>query len=269
MKYVVISSNLNDDYLFYVPIVTWAWNKLGWSVIFLSPNYEKQPKYIVVHNLFITLNENNIHYSWERNEFDYDEVSICQIARLYTVDIGKFWILDYILTSDADMMPLSDYWTVVYSEIRCYGKDLSDVHYPICYIGMSVCEWKRVMDLTSNFSRDIKRDLQDREDINSTDKEKSWVCDQNLVTERLQNETVNSIERGIYTHNGYPIGRIDRSSWARSLAQKERIDCHLPRRGYLQENWNLVMTLIKECFKVSGEEIKWMEDYRKKYLELI
>jgi hypothetical protein len=269
MKYVVISSNLNDDYLFYVPIVTWAWNKLGWNVIFLSPNYEKQPKYILVHNLFITLNEQNIHYTWERNEFEYNEISICQISRLYTVDIGKFWILDYILTSDADMMPLSDYWTVVYSEIRCYGKDLSDVHYPICYIGMSVSEWKRVMDLTSNFSRDIKRDLKDRADINSIEKEKSWVCDQNLITEKLQNEEIKSIERGTYTHSGYAVGRIDRSSWYRSREQKERIDCHLPRQGYNEHTFKEILEIIKSCFSVSDNELNWMQDYRNQYIKFL
>ena len=36
-KYVIISSNSNPDYEWYLPLVKWAWNKLGWEVVCLRP----------------------------------------------------------------------------------------------------------------------------------------------------------------------------------------------------------------------------------------
>ena len=265
-RYVVISSNLNDDYLFWVPLVTYAWNKLAWNVILLCSDYQKVSRFDYVKSQFFLFSKDNEIFQWSEGLFSYDEITICQVSRLYAASMVMEDPL--ILTSDCDMMPLSNYWKPKFGDISCYGRDLSDRHQPMCYVSMSGNNWINVMNLRGNFIADIERDLRDRHDVNSFDPEEKWVVDQNLLTERLKERLVVNIERGNH-ENGYPIGRIDRSSWSRSLNQKERIDCHLPKEGYIRINFNKVMEVIKDCLKPTEDEIKWMLDYRERYVQLM
>lgn len=253
-KFVVISCTDNDDYIFYLPIVTWAWRKLGWGTLVISEApLTKKFNYIV--NSFSS-------QLFKLSEFpEYSKETIAQCERLYISN----WIQGhiYIMVSDCDMLPLSDYWKPDLEGITCYGRDLSDEHYPMCYIGCKSEKWTELMNLTGDGEKDIKRDLDNEKEI-------LWVTDQNIITRRLnERNDITRIDRGINPETGYPVGRCDRSSWSKSLLQKERIDAHLFRAGYLEENWRRIISLIKECFNPTKEEVDFFENYRNGYLKFI
>jgi len=190
----------------------------------------------------------------------FREETLVQCSRVYAADHIS---CDMIMTSDADMLPLSDYWKP--SEgITCYGRDLSDRHQPICYIAMSSEWWREVMDLTGDFQADICRDLKNSK-ADSPHWTEWWQVDQDLTTSKIDRFHVNNVYRGQARNSHYPIGRIDRGDWERTIQQEERIDAHLFRDGHTEENYNKILALIIQCLNPTKGELEWLIDYRNEY----
>lgn len=269
-RIVAISSNGSNDYLFYLPIVTWAWNKLGWEVLTMicnseHPTFEQRKKLVIESSLEFAGVEN--YYIDIPKIKGVREETLTQCARLYAANLADFNYM--VMTSDADMLPLSDYWKPNPVHFTSYGRDLSDKHFPICYLAGTTKSWQTLMRLSGNLKYDMRQDLELRKDVHSDKWEEYWQCDQNLVTERLNKFDVARIDRGIDPYTGYPVGRVDRSAWEKSLSQPERIDAHLFRGGYKIENFTRIISLIKECFAVTDGEISWMWKYQDDYTKLL
>lgn len=279
-KAVVISSTKDDNYLFYLPVVVWCWNKLGWHVYCSLPeNYTNDVPYLNKYELIVKNCGEQFSGFVYFEEPEIRTVTIAQCIRLYAADNIVYnkeidsksdgYLYDFLMISDIDMMPLSDYWQPKENEITAYGRDLSDKHYPMCYVAANLKNWWEIMNLTGYINSDMQRDLYKREDVNSDLWNEYWQVDQNLLTEKLNQQNVVRIDRGINPETGYPMGRVDRSAWDKSLLQKERIDAHLPREGYTEHNFQKILKLIKECFNPTEEEVKWICDYRNEYLKFI
>lgn len=205
-RYVVISSNNHPDYEFYVPIAKWAWKQFGWETICLHP--------------FI-LN-------------GYREETITQVIRLYAANYLKGDTM--MMTSDADMIPLSDYWNPNPDSITCYGHDLTGyVHQPMCYIAMMASNWRRVMNLTGDMYQDMKRDLAESK-AGSKVWSEWWQVDQDIITDRLSqvsqngNVKVVKVDRGIEPGDHLPFGRLDRAGMK---YPETPIDFHAPKNPQL------------------------------------
>lgn len=217
MRTVVISHNGNSEYAFFEPIVKWAWKRLGWHALCLVT----------------------------------DSVITSQCIRLYAHQHVKPDTM--LMTSDIDMLPLSDYWNPEYVGITVYGRNLSIEHQPICYIAMTGHNWNIVMG--NNMKADIKRFGE------------KWTTDQDIVTDSLSIFVRKEIDRPISPLTGYPVGRIDRSAWDKSLNQVERIDSHLLRPGWTDESWPKIIALIEECLHPTLAERKWLENYRDTWIK--
>jgi hypothetical protein len=233
-KYVIISTNDNEDYFHYLPIVTHAWNQLGWSVIcFYRGNETDFPK-IKKPNQIIQINESSI----------YREATIVQISRLFGGCLN-FNDDDYLLTSDVDMLPCSDYWKPNFDEISVYGYDLTDYsEYPICYIGMKAKLWREVMNVSKgdNVIQMINSLLDSCPNAKSEDFYEWWGVDQQEITKILKQRAVQHYPRG--KSGDYAIGRVDRGNWAVTLNQAQFIDCHLPRPAKNETSINQVQELL-------------------------
>ena len=221
-KYVIISSNSNPDYEWYLPLVKWAWNKLGWEVVCLRPF------------------KSDI----------YREETITQCIRLYAALLPQFEPCDMLMTSDADMVPLSDYWKPHPGTITTYGHDLTNYnHVPICYVAMSVANWRDVMRLETNIESDMLRDLENSAALSSVkhgDNIGWWSVDQDIITERLKHHSFVNVHRGIEPGSPYPTGRVDRS--APNFMPSTLIDYHGPR-----ETWNHIDKIREVIIKAFGE----------------
>lgn len=225
-KFIVISINDNPEYLFYLPLCCWAWRQIGWIPVVMYVGKET-PTYLLVNKWAkfpgtIVLNPDAFP--------DYLTETIAQVSRLYA-SCNHIPTNDYVMTGDIDMIPLSDYWKFDPDKISVWGHDLTNFqHYPICYIGMKVNRWAEVMKTGGNIYSSILKDLGKHPYSNKTaEKEKRWVVDQDIITERLNGLQKDSYSRGVYD-NGYPIGRVDRSAW--NFKHERFIDCHLPRNIY-------------------------------------
>jgi hypothetical protein len=172
-----------------------------------------------------------------------------------------------MLTSDIDMLPLSDYWTPKQHEITCYGKDLSDEHYPICYIAMSPEKWRDVMSLSGNLNMDMEIDVEHYAVISDN----RWTIDQQIITGNLKlyEDEIVYINRGKSPYSDYPIGRIDRSAWADTHKETERIDCHMPRPAHTDGHWNMILGEIKQNLNPTEEDLNWLNEYRRSYISML
>lgn len=215
-KYVIISSNGHPDYEWYIPIVRWAWKKLGWETIVMRP-IEIKP---------------------------YREVTITQCIRLYAAcDKLIFNDDDLIMTSDADMIPLSNYWNPDPEKITTYGHDLTGFkHVPICYIAMSAARWRKVMNLEGSIEFCLNRDLK-LSKAKSFFKWRWWYVDQDIITERLSHFSVSKINRGIEPGSYLPLGRMDRAGMK---YPSTLIDFHAPKEP--QKNINEIKEVILKAF---------------------
>lgn len=257
-KHVVLSVNENPKYFAYLPLVTWAWRKFGWEpIIFFRGELFNSLAVMIFKTAGI--NEAN---GWQLPSLkEYGSDTITQISRLYAACVVTEQA--FIMTSDVDMIPLSDYWDFNEEAITIWGHDLTGYqHTPICYIGMKASYWKEVMKLESNdYNALIKRDLDSMPNAKSEDSVKRWVVDQDLITERINASThpKEIIIRGMY-ENGYPIGRVDRSAW--SQLHNTYIDCHGPHD--LLENPDSREKLMRLLRFIWPEEnFTWFENYLK------
>jgi hypothetical protein len=242
MKYVVISTNEVPKYRFYQPLVEWAWRKLDWGVI--------------TFNVGIECGDNR----WPVECSGYKSETVAQVSRLYGACVTKPG--DYLMTSDVDMLPLSDYWKPKFDDITCYGRDLTDYHYPICYIGMNHDNWSLVMDLDGpDYDKYISQDL-----IFSRQSKNVWCFDQDLITKNINKtwhrDKLTLVDRGTDKRTGYPIGRVDRSNWR--LDHSVLIDAHLPHDILTSEDsFKKVINLLHTVWP--SEDFKWFIQYYKDF----
>lgn len=255
MKTVVISSNDNDDYLFFVPIVAWAWKKLGWNVHCVYTGDVDSEKWKLIKSLSPELSFSFIDKAeGVRNE------TLTQLSRLYAY---KYISKGYIMTSDVDMLPLTDYWIFDENKITSWGRDLSDVHFPICYIGANRDNWDKIME-----GGNIGKDLLAHPKYRSSEWSEWWQVDQDIITEKLNKHNVVRIDRGVAPNTHYPLGRVDRGDWVKTHNQPLRIDAHLLRPGYISKNYERIIFLLIENLVPSESDLLWMREYPKKYLAL-
>lgn len=230
MKYVIVSCNANSDYEFYLPLVKWAWKKLGWEVIVM----------------------------WPFPAWPYREETITQCIRLYAALLPQIKDDDLLMTSDADMIPLSDYWKPDADKITTYGHDLTGYqHVPMCYIAMTAANWKKVMNLNGQLSDCLLNDLSNSKAL-SEERTEWWGVDQDIITERLSHHDRLNINRGIEPDSYLPKGRFDRAGM--QYPKTPLIDLHAPREGW--NHWEMIKEVITKAFGECPAELMNIKDAR-------
>jgi hypothetical protein len=290
-KYVILSSNDNPKYFYFTPLIIWAWKKLGWDVrmIYNRDSYAPRGKQAYIEELVgNTVDPEGLWRPLILNNIEeYQSETITQVSRLFgscfldpLTPFSKRHLVDvddFLMTSDIDMLPLSDIWSMpAYNKILpvCWGRDLTDYHFPICYIGMSAKVWHKLMGLRCyNFDDEIQKALDERPEAKGNDKVKRWVTDQNLITEKLLqfekipgNGTITRIDRGTDKRTGYPLGRVDRSNWR--LDHVQLIDAHLPHDILTNDkSFHNVMELLH--LNWPREDFKWFVKYHQEFKKLL
>jgi hypothetical protein len=264
-KYIVLSVNDNVDYLYFTPLVCWAWNRLGWYPIVMHHHTKAIPDEIIKLSWHTS---NPSVWKLVENIEGYRSDTITQVSRLYA---SKLVEQDsYLMTGDIDMIPLSDYWKPNLSNVTVYGHDLTGFgHFPICYIGMPKATWDFVMSLepTVSIHDKMKRDLDSLPQAKDPDFYKYWFTDQDLITENLKRYGTGKIDfvnRGQYS-NGFAKGRVDRGSW--TLEHDQFIDAHLfQQTHHSDEKIRKTFELLEKVWP--NEDFQWFREYTVKFKEL-
>lgn len=276
-KYIIVSVNQNCDYLYFLPLTCAVWQKFGWTPIVM---YQGQVTYSAVeaedrspwHKIFDLVMD---------QPFDavmvgvgrvngYRSDTITQISRLYasclTIPEDA-----YLMTSDVDMIPLSDYWKPDPSTFTVWGHDLTGFkNFPICYIGATVRQWRQVMNIDGTDHQFlIQRDLMSLPQAKSQDFYTYWETDQDHITNRLKQfgtHRINFVQRGQGTH-GFARGRVDKGHGGWVLDQPELIDAHLLQQcHHTEEKIQKLMDLLHHVWP--KDNWLWFLQYTKEFKKL-
>lgn len=294
MAKAVISSTYDDKYLFYLPLVTWCWNRLGVDVICFLPKPRSttemmgitvdstSTRYTLAHKTCI---DNDLKLSIYRFECpEHKEATYSQCSRLYAACLN-LQEDEILIISDIDMClfrlpPYKGGFTV-------FGSDLvPDKQFPMCYISAEVKYWREALELyvwdNSTPTPDgVKvgyiKSYQEKLDelLGGIEAEhfrgNYWGKDQEESFLRISSAAalvdVNTIPRA-RPGTQFAEYRIDRddNNW-RSYMNENLIDAHLWRPGYTDENFANIMELMTTMYP--NDDFTWLVDYRNEYLKLL
>ena len=260
----VISTTYDDQYLFFLPIVTFLWNKLGVDVICFMPegSVNSKPKQIsligkVIKGMGVSLHGFTCH--------EHKEATYAQCSRLYAacLDLPEDEIL---VVSDIDMgvfsLPPQENGGFV-----IYGADLvPPKQYPMCYISATAGEWRRVFELNGKHYQDcLDKLLGDIECENM--RGNYWGKDQEESYLRISQNRKTLINRAL-PETQFATKRVDRDdAFWRDRITPDLVDAHLWRPGYTDENFANILELIETMYP--NEDLTWMVNYQQQYKNLL
>jgi hypothetical protein len=223
LKYAVVSSDSNPEYLDFWPYVARAWKRIGIEPVLLYIDKESPNPIVYDHGRVIYLES-------------IPEWSIAQQAQCI-----RFWaakILDApFIISDMDMLPISeDYYKRGVSEIGgqglvSYSSDVikyrwyrTNPQYPMCYLAGDPSSFIGILEMNEGTHQEFLRRLIRMNLRSGTDQK--FFYNQSLKNKQF---TIKHLERG-WIEEKYATGRLDKVIWPKSgYNADEYIDCHLPR----------------------------------------
>lgn len=262
---VILSSNLNPEYLFYAPITAWCWRQFGFTPIMLYVGDNKTEHYNDLLKLVIDYQQKYAPHSKDKiywNASIIRTVTVTQAIRLYGFMAANKG--DYVMIGDIDMIPLDSFLYRDFDKVNVFGHDLTDyTQIPMCYVGMYKEKWEEIIKTPDwNISGMEKIfpscyfALNQHANTFSNDFDKFWYIDQDILTKSLEQyglDKINFHKRG-KEHNGFASRRVDRGNW--NWDSGEYRDAHLPKNPL--ENFGSVYRLIRE--KIHGDS-SWMPEY--------
>lgn len=286
----VISTTYDNNYLFFLPIVTWCWNKLGVDVICFMPfGYREKteeesgkvlsisPKFNLVKDTLIGngMSGEIVYF----NAPEHKEATYAQCSRLYAACLD-FPEDEILITSDADMVVFGDYLKQYDGNIQLFGADLlgNEKMYPMCYCSASVKQWREFMKIdTSHHGPPINKRfthqsyLDDLLGLVEADHFRGnyWCKDQETLHFYIE-----KTDTPITRHNRakmperFATKRYDRDdAFIMQRLHPDTIDYHLPRPGYEENNFNQILTILK--YHYPYDNFDWLIEYKDAYKKLL
>lgn len=268
-KYIVLSVNQNVDYMYFMPITVWSWHIIGFEpIIFYRGDRNEISDLVFKSTDKICYNERILRMLKPIDGIR--DATVTQVSRLYAACLG---IEDdaYIMLGDCDMLALGNHWNPDVSKVTVYNHDLTGFsEIPMCYVGAPKTTWLEIMGLYSmDYNDAIKRDIENYPNAKDDDFYKWWGCDQQILTERLNQygkEKITFINRGQGSH-GYARGRVDRGSGGWVLNQPELIDAHLEQQTWQNEaKTQRLYELLAHVWP--NENFDWFKNYTNEFRKL-
>ena len=263
----VISSTLDDKYLWFIPLTTHLLNKLGIGVILFVPNPKTE-----VEKQKLQLGLNCLNYGYNKNEFYYFDApehkaaTYCQCLRNYAacLDLPEDTIL---FSTDIDMALFKIPEYIDNGKFSVFGYDLvPQGQYPQCYVTAPVKEWRDAFNLNSKtYQQAIDELLGDDEcqDYRGC----RWSVDQEQSFLKIRPTYPNLIARA-KEGTEWATKRYDRDdSYILDRLSPDTIDFHMPRPGYADKNFEIILTILK--YHYPDENFDWLISYNEEYKKLL
>lgn len=251
-RIVVLATDSNPDYFFYVPIVEWVWNKFGWDVA-----------------LFMTADTGGVTVKNHSTEVHVipkiDGVRPNTLAQTVRHFASNVLPKDaYIQTQDIDMLPLIP-WNPDVEKRTVWGWELTGKSFiPVCYTGMTGDKWYDLMGCTGNLKADMERELKANGRAYGKEWEEYWDTDWDISTKKIlaKKDLFEFIPRNLVNlaKDQTAEGRIDRYDISATINQKW-IDFHCPNHNpSAPVKWDRVREVLVENFR---EIPDWLDGYVK------
>lgn len=287
-RFVITSSDTSHyNYLFFIPLTTLVWSRTQnyYPITFLIvSNQTRSGKDQIVLNFIRekVFEAGGISYMINNYKSSkYRDATISQVVRLFAMNL-PFNDDDYILTSDADMWPLSKrHFNVLHSNnslaILYHNAYKSEMKmYPICYLGAKIKVWREIMGKEENILQSTYKSLENASNEfpmmeNWKVGSKQWFFDQYLMFERVK-----KWGGPIHAENRFPWkDRVDRIRWPafpysesfiNQVKSNEKVDAHILRPGDTKENWIRLRGLLE--ILLDPKDMQWVDQYYKKWNEI-
>ncbi len=238
LKYAVISSDSNPEYLDFWPYVAKAWERIGIEPILLYidklPPSEETQKY------------GRVIYLESINEW-----TIAQQAQCIRFWAAKLLDAPFII-SDMDMLPISkEYYNKGVEELGdtglvSYSSDIikyrwyrTNPQYPMCYLAGDPKSFINILEMNEDNHKSFLRRLMSMNIRFGTDQK--FFYNQSIKNRNIH---IKHLERG-WIEEKYATGRLDKVIWPKTDYNAESyIDCHLPRP--YSSNKNMCDLLFKK-----------------------
>lgn len=294
----ILSSTYNDIYLFNLPIVAWAWERLGVGIIWFRPkvHYGYSPEEASVDLRKLRLMDMTVLRTLRLSDVQFYEfdcspekaATYAQVSRLFgcCLDLPEDEIL---VTSDIDMMvlkksPMTGDISLQYSQVKdetdvkyitVLGADLvPEGQYPMCYVTGRVGDWRKLMGAKGKSYQECLD-----EQLASLEAEhfrgNYWSRDQELLWKAVnRNKSVGYNDPHTILVNRARPGtqfaenRLDRDdAYILDRLSPDIVDYHMHRPLWEPANFEKLMTIMTYFWP--DEDFTWVRDYREKYIALL
>jgi hypothetical protein len=268
----IISTTLDDKYLFFLPIVNWCWNQLGVEVICFRPFVDSRYGSNIFKKEYLALEYGEIFSGKNISpEFycpEHKGATYSQVSRLYAAALNYFPHDEVLITSDIDMAVLKvpPYVESDIAPITIFGTDLVPTgQYPMCYASAKANDWKRIMKIGDKTFQECLDEQLAHEEMENM-RGNLWCRDQELLFKHAYMD-VYPVPRA-RPGTQFASNRYDRDdSFLLDRLSPDTIDYHLPRPGYEENNFNQILTVLK--YHYPNENFDWMVEYRNQYIQLL
>lgn len=273
----VISSTFDNIYLYNLPVVSWAWNKLGVEVICFQPYLAMNENYSQPTALSIQTSGEVAKISFHQYRCRADKAATyAQCSRLYGGALYDLPNDEILITSDADMLPFHPLLDLISpGQFNLIGCDLvPEGQFAMCYAAGTVEQWRDVMKVGGRSYQQCLDDLLGHIEAESF-RGNYWGKDQETLFNQVEEAKSQSganipiwpIERA-RPGTQFADHRLDRTdSFLLDRLSPSIVDFHLPRPLWTDENHAILMTVLKYYWP--NEDFGWWESYREAYLKLM
>ena len=269
----IISSTYSDLYLFYLPITTWCWNRLGVDVICFIPNPEQERHFNKKQWSALELVKDNLPYGqFQSHEYscpEHKEATYSQCSRLYAaaLDLPEDEIL---ITSDVDMAVFKNIFDPFSKSMFNIGYDLvPENQLPMCYTWGTTENWRKAFNIgNKSYQESLDKELAHEECENM--RGNLWSRDQELLYNNLMYSGLVEVTKVSRARQGtqFATNRLDRDdAFLLDRLSPDIIDYHMPRPGYEESNFNQILTVLKYFYP--NDNFDWLINYRQQYISLL
>ena len=260
----IISTTYDDKYLYFLPITTWCWNKLGVDVICFVPIEKTGSDYDKISLAMEYCNNYKLSvYQFEAPE--HKEATYAQCLRNYGAAVDGLDENELLCTSDIDMIcfrqpPYNNMLTVWGSDLVPQGQ------MPMCYITGTVKQWKEAFSIGGRTYQQCIDDLLGDDECKDY-RGNRWSRDQELAHDyisKLNHSLVPRAREGTQ----WAKNRLDRDdSYILDRLNLSNEDYHMNRPGYEDKNFQIILTILQ--YHYPQEDFGWLVSYNEEYKKLL
>jgi len=264
----VISTTYDNKYLWYLPLTTFCWNKLGVDVICFMPEPKSDEE-----NIKLNLCLESVNWSNSKNEVEFflapthKEATYSQCSRLYAACL-YLPEDELLITSDIDMgvFKIPDYVNGTFS---VFGADLvPEGQVPICFLTATVKQWRDAFNINGkSYQQCLDELLGDIECENM--RGNYWSKDQQEAYDKIHHNRFSHTEiKRAKEGTQFASHRYDRDdAYILDRLSPDTIDYHMNRPGFDDRNFEIILTIMKYHFP--DEDFQWLIDFNEQYKKLL
>lgn len=261
----VTSVTGDDKYLFFLPLITFCWEKLGVDVICFAPKRLFEDERFKLAWEYCNGHASIYPFKCTENQ----EITYAQCARLYAAAIPDLNQDEGLISTDIDMAVFSKDLLAKSEAVQLFGADLleGEPMFPMCYCSCDVSQWWYFMRIGLRTYQECLDDLLKHIDVEHM-KGNYWCKDQETLYAKLT-ESALRLEKHSRAKlpERFATKRIDRDdAYFMERLHPDTIDYHLHRPGTDEQNFKNIMKVFQYFY---SENLGWMIEYRNKYVELI